>query len=46
MPDGKPANKFGYDNAPQNRDLAERVIEETHGFYQDLMDSKKAAQKE
>ena len=40
MPDGKPANKFGYDNQPQNRELAEGVIKETHGHYQRLVSGK------
>lgn len=40
MPDGKPANKFGFDNQPQRRDLAEKVIEETHGFYKDMLAGK------
>ena len=40
MPDGKPANKFGYDNLPQNRELAESVIKETHGHYQRLVSGK------
>ena len=37
MPDGKPANMFGYDNQPQNRGSAQKVIEETHDFYRELM---------
>ena len=40
MPDGKPANQFGYDNQPQNRELAEGVIKETHEHYQRLISGK------
>ena len=41
MPDGKPANKFGYDSQAQSRGLAEKVIEETHGFYKEMLANKK-----
>lgn len=40
IPDGKPANKFGYDSKPQNRELAGRVIEDTHESYLSLVDGK------
>ena len=33
IPDGKPANAFGYDNKCLNKDFAMNVIKETHGFY-------------
>jgi len=36
MPDGKPQNKFGYNNKCLDRDFALKVIEETHGFYNQL----------
>ena len=36
MPDGKPANKFGYNNKCLDKDFALKVIEETHEFYNDL----------
>ena len=42
MPDGKPANMFGYDNKPQNKELADRVINDTHSLYQDLMGGTRA----
>jgi inorganic pyrophosphatase len=41
MPDGKPANKFGYDNKPQNKEVAVKVIEETHEHYQSLVDGER-----
>jgi len=36
MPDGKPANAFGYDNKCLDKDFAMKVIDETHGFYNAL----------
>ncbi|KAK9832579.1 hypothetical protein WJX81_000316 [Elliptochloris bilobata] len=36
IPDGKPANKFGYDNQPQNKEFTLKVIAETHEFYKAL----------
>lgn len=42
MPDGKPANQFGYDSKPQNREAASKVIEETHESYQSLMEGRRA----
>merc|ERR1711904_10304 len=33
MPDGKPANKFGYNNKCLDKDFALKVIKETNGFY-------------
>lgn len=36
LPDGKPENKFGYNNKTQNREFALEVVEETHGFWQKL----------
>ena len=36
MPDGKPANKFGWDGVTQSRDYALSVIRETHHFYVNL----------
>jgi len=36
MPDGKPANKFGYNNKCLDKDFALKVIEETHEFYNNL----------
>lgn len=36
IPDGKPANAFGYDNKPQSKDFALKVIDETHKFYVNL----------
>mmetsp|Transcript_2378 Transcript_2378/g.7984 ORF Transcript_2378/g.7984 Transcript_2378/m.7984 type:complete len:320 (-) Transcript_2378:69-1028(-) len=36
MPDGKPQNKFGYNNKCLDRDFALKVIDETHEFYNNL----------
>jgi inorganic pyrophosphatase len=36
IPDGKPANKFGFDYKPLNREFALNVIKETHHFYDEL----------
>jgi len=36
MPDGKPQNKFGYNNKCLDKDFALKVIEETHEFYNNL----------
>jgi len=36
MPDGKPQNKFGYDNKCLDKDFALKVIDETHEFYNNL----------
>lgn len=36
IPDGKPANAFGFDDKCMNREFALEVIEETAGFYQNL----------
>jgi inorganic pyrophosphatase len=32
-PDGKPENKFGYNNNCLNKAFTDGVIEETHGFW-------------
>ena len=42
MPDGKPANIFGYDNKCLNKEFALGVIEETHGFYNKLRSGARA----
>ena len=36
--DGKPFNSFAFDGAFKNRSFAERVVEETHKFWNQLMD--------
>ncbi|KAK9823924.1 hypothetical protein WJX72_006397 [[Myrmecia] bisecta] len=36
IPDGKPANKFGYDSQALNKEFALDVIKETHTFYNNL----------
>lgn len=41
IPDGKPANKFGFDNKAQNREFALGVIEETHDFWRNLVSGKR-----
>ncbi|EFN57176.1 hypothetical protein CHLNCDRAFT_56094 [Chlorella variabilis] len=46
MPDGKPANKFGYDNKCMNKEFAMEVIEETHSFYNRLRSGARANTKE
>ena len=33
MPDGKPANAYGYDNQCLNAEFTKGVIEECNGFY-------------
>ena len=40
MPDGKPANEFGFDNECKNKEYTMGGIEETSKFYQDLMSGK------
>jgi len=35
-PDGKPENRFGYNNKIQNAAFAAEVIEETHGYWKAL----------
>lgn len=35
-PDGKPENKFGFDDQWQNKEYTLKVISETHGFYNSL----------
>lgn len=42
IPDGKPANKFGFDNKCMNKAFAMDVIEETHSFYNRLRSGKRA----
>ncbi|GAV09433.1 hypothetical protein RvY_18979 [Ramazzottius varieornatus] len=37
MPDGKPANQFGLDEQARGKDLAEKVIAETHEFWRALV---------
>lgn len=33
IPDGKPANKFGYDNVCKNKEFTMHVVQETHEAY-------------
>ena len=35
-PDGKPQNKFGYDDKPQNKEFTMHVVQETHEAYKAL----------
>eukprot|EP00200_Dunaliella_tertiolecta_P006552 CAMPEP_0202347896 /NCGR_PEP_ID=MMETSP1126-20121109/6066_1 /ASSEMBLY_ACC=CAM_ASM_000457 /TAXON_ID=3047 /ORGANISM="Dunaliella tertiolecta, Strain CCMP1320" /LENGTH=286 /DNA_ID=CAMNT_0048939521 /DNA_START=28 /DNA_END=888 /DNA_ORIENTATION=+ len=42
IPDGKPANKFGYDNKCMDRAFANKVIQETHEAYVALKSGKRA----
>lgn len=37
IPDGKPANEFAFGGEAKNREFAEKVVEETHGFWQKLV---------
>ncbi len=46
MPDGKPANAFGFDNKCLDVDYALKVIEETHGMYTALKSGKRANEEE
>lgn len=46
IPDGKGANKFGYDNKCLNKAFALDVIEETHGFYNKLRSGARANSEE
>lgn len=46
IPDGKPANVFGYDNKPQNKAFTLKVIEETHEAYNKLKMGKRANSEE
>lgn len=39
-PDGKPQNKFGYDDKAMNKEFTLGVIKETSGFYQNLLSGK------
>ena len=41
-PDGKPENKFGYNNKTQPKAFALDVVEETHGFWKALTSGKRA----
>lgn len=40
-PDGKPENKFGYDDQWQNKEFTLNVVAETHGFYNNLKSGKR-----
>ena len=42
IPDGKPANQFGYDNKCLNKEFTLKVVEETHGFYNKLRSGARA----
>lgn len=39
-PDGKPQNKFGYNDKAMNKEFTLGVIKETSQFYQDLLSGK------
>ena len=41
VPDGKPKNKFGYDDKPQNKEFTLHVIQETHEAYKALKSGKR-----
>ena len=40
-PDGKPQNKFGYDDKAMNKEFTLGVIKETNGFYENLLSGKR-----
>eukprot|EP01097_Dermamoeba_algensis_P000549 TRINITY_DN1191_c0_g1_i2.p1 TRINITY_DN1191_c0_g1~~TRINITY_DN1191_c0_g1_i2.p1 ORF type:complete len:256 (-),score=76.20 TRINITY_DN1191_c0_g1_i2:91-858(-) len=40
IPDGKPPNKFAFNGEAKNKDLALKVIEENHKFWQELTSGK------
>ncbi|OTF70634.1 Group 32 mite allergen-like protein (Inorganic pyrophosphatase), partial [Euroglyphus maynei] len=40
IPDGKPANKFAFNGEAKDREFAEKVVEETHQFWQEMMENK------
>ncbi|GFY62949.1 inorganic pyrophosphatase [Trichonephila inaurata madagascariensis] len=37
MPAGNPENKFAFNGEPKNREFAEKIIEETHQYWQKLI---------
>ena len=39
-PDGKPQNKFGFNNQAKNKEFTLGVIKETSTFYQNLLSGK------
>lgn len=46
IPDGKPANKFGYDNKCMNKEFTLNVIKETHEAYVKLKSGARANSEE
>ncbi len=46
IPDGKPENKFGYNNKVQNKEFTLSVLEETHGFWKKLKSGERANSEE
>lgn len=40
-PDGKPENKFGFNDQWQNKEFTLQVISETHSFYDSLKSGKR-----
>lgn len=42
LPDGKPANQFGFGDSPVGKVFAEAVISDTHMAYQQLRDGRRA----
>lgn len=41
IPDGKPANQFGFSDRPVDKVFAETVISDTHMAYQQLKDGRR-----
>eukprot|EP01024_Parvocaulis_polyphysoides_P038873 TRINITY_DN35110_c0_g1_i1.p1 TRINITY_DN35110_c0_g1~~TRINITY_DN35110_c0_g1_i1.p1 ORF type:complete len:295 (-),score=35.40 TRINITY_DN35110_c0_g1_i1:350-1180(-) len=46
IPDGKPANAYGFDSKCMNKEFCLNVIEETHEFYNKLRSGKRANSEE
>jgi len=40
IPDGKPENQFAFNGQAKGKDLAIKVLQETHGYWKDLLNSK------
>lgn len=42
IPDGKPANAYGFDGKPVNEGYAKAIVEETHQAYSQLRNGARA----
>ncbi|XP_075589017.1 inorganic pyrophosphatase Nurf-38 isoform X4 [Dermatophagoides farinae] len=45
IPDGKPANKFAFNGEAKDREFAEKIVEETHQYWQEMMENKSGEHK-